>query len=179
VTDKAELSLWRFTVISTWYETHMEVYAKKLNPSHYKSWRRLGGGGGRKYSLYSFSTSALDEGEWLASRPGRALAPGSHFTGGWVGLKAGLDTEVRGKIFSPLPGIEPRSSGSPTRNQTLYWLSYPAHWKCAPLGNVYKCSVTNQTIIAAKYWNIIMPNNKHLLLRQICHFKKEVVSRCI
>jgi hypothetical protein len=27
------------------------------------------------YSSYSFSTSELEEGEWSASRPGRALAP--------------------------------------------------------------------------------------------------------
>jgi len=32
--------------------------------------------GGEEYSSYSFSTSALDGGEWSASRPGRALAPG-------------------------------------------------------------------------------------------------------
>jgi hypothetical protein len=31
---------------------------------------------GERYSSYSFSTSALDKGEWSASRPGRALAPG-------------------------------------------------------------------------------------------------------
>jgi hypothetical protein len=31
------------------------------------------------------------------------------------------------KILSPLPGIEPRSPGRLARNQTLYWLSYPAH----------------------------------------------------
>jgi hypothetical protein len=30
----------------------------------------------RRYSSYSFSTSALDVGEWSASRSGRALAPG-------------------------------------------------------------------------------------------------------
>jgi hypothetical protein len=30
----------------------------------------------RKYSSYSFLPSALDRGEWSASRPGRALAPG-------------------------------------------------------------------------------------------------------
>jgi hypothetical protein len=29
----------------------------------------------RMYSSYSFTTSALDGGEWSASRPGRALAP--------------------------------------------------------------------------------------------------------
>jgi hypothetical protein len=60
-------------------------------------------GGERRYSSYSFSTSVLDRGEWSASRPGRAFTPGertpgTHCTGGWVGPRAGLDTEVRGKI---------------------------------------------------------------------------------
>jgi hypothetical protein len=41
-----------------------------------------------------------------------------------VGLKTGLDTEVRRKIFLPLPRIEPRSPGRPVRNQTLHCLSY-------------------------------------------------------
>jgi hypothetical protein len=35
--------------------------------------RRLGK---RRYSSYSFPTSALEGGEWSASRPGRALGPG-------------------------------------------------------------------------------------------------------
>jgi hypothetical protein len=29
-------------------------------------------------------------------------------------------TQARGKILSPLPGIEPRSPGRPVRSQTLY-----------------------------------------------------------
>jgi hypothetical protein len=33
-------------------------------------------GGERRYSSYSFFTSALDGDEWSASRPGRALPPG-------------------------------------------------------------------------------------------------------
>jgi hypothetical protein len=37
--------------------------------------RYRGSGGVRRYSSYSFRTLALDEGEWSASRPGRALAP--------------------------------------------------------------------------------------------------------
>jgi hypothetical protein len=49
--------------------------------------------------------------------------PGTHCTGGWVGPRSGLYTEVRGEILSPLPGIEPRSPGRPARSQTLYWLS--------------------------------------------------------
>jgi hypothetical protein len=36
--------------------------------------RRGGVSGERKYSSYSFLTSALDGGEWSASRPGRALS---------------------------------------------------------------------------------------------------------
>jgi hypothetical protein len=52
--------------------------------------------------------------------------PGTHWTGGWVGTRAGLDTVFRGKILLPLPGIEPRSPGRPACSQTLYWLSYPA-----------------------------------------------------
>jgi hypothetical protein len=37
-------------------------------------------------------------GEWSASRPGRFIpvvrAPGTHWTGGWVGPKAGLDSKM-------------------------------------------------------------------------------------
>jgi hypothetical protein len=46
--------------------------------------------------------------------------PGTHWTGGWVDPRAGLDTEARGKILFPLPGIEPRSPGRPADSQTLY-----------------------------------------------------------
>jgi len=63
-------------------------------------------------------------GERSASRLSRALAsgkgpPGTHCIEGWVGPRAGLDTEAR-KILSPLPGIEARSLGRPVRSQTLY-----------------------------------------------------------
>jgi hypothetical protein len=46
---------------------------KKLKLSHYTPRRRLRES---RYSSYSFSTSALDMGEWSASRSGRALRPG-------------------------------------------------------------------------------------------------------
>jgi hypothetical protein len=48
------------------------------------------------------------------------MTPGTHCAGGWVGPRAGLDTEASGNILSSLPGIEPRSSGRPVRSQTLY-----------------------------------------------------------
>jgi hypothetical protein len=57
----------------------------------------------------AFLTPALEGGEWSASRPGRALppgegAPGTHCTGGWVGPRAGLDAEGRGKKSSASVG---------------------------------------------------------------------------
>jgi hypothetical protein len=43
----------------------------------------------------TFMTSALDGGEWSASRHGRFTpgkrAPDTHCIGGWVGPRAGLD----------------------------------------------------------------------------------------
>jgi hypothetical protein len=45
--------------------------------------------------LHALLTSALDGGEWPASRPGHfnpgEKGPGTHLKGGWVGPKAGLD----------------------------------------------------------------------------------------
>jgi hypothetical protein len=56
---------------------------------------QAGDKGDKRYSSYSFVTSGLDEDEWSASLPGRALPtgknPGTHCTGGWVGLRAGLE----------------------------------------------------------------------------------------
>jgi hypothetical protein len=79
-------------------------------------------GGERRYSSYSFLTSALDGGEWSASRPGRALPPGTHCTGGWVSPRAGLDREARRKILCLCRGPKP---GRPVCSQSLYCLSYP------------------------------------------------------
>jgi hypothetical protein len=47
-------------------------HAVKLKLSRY---RHAGDKGERKYSSYSFLTSALDGSEWSASLPGRALPP--------------------------------------------------------------------------------------------------------
>jgi hypothetical protein len=47
-------------------------YNLKLKLFYYTLRKRLGE---RMHSFYSFATSALDGGEWSASRPGRALAP--------------------------------------------------------------------------------------------------------
>jgi hypothetical protein len=43
----------------------------------------------------------------------RGKDTGTHCTGGWVDPRAGLDTEIRGRILSLLPWIEPPSLGCP------------------------------------------------------------------
>jgi hypothetical protein len=62
------------------------------------------------YSFMSSLASALDGLEWSVSHSGRFTprerAPGTHWIGDWVGLRAVLDAAVKRKIPSP-PGIEP------------------------------------------------------------------------
>jgi hypothetical protein len=60
---------------------------------------------GVEVQLHSFLTSALDGREWSASCASR-FTPGvrdhgTHWIGGWVGLRAGLDTVTR-----KIPGID-------------------------------------------------------------------------
>jgi hypothetical protein len=58
-----------------------------------------------RYGSTHSLTSALDGGEWSASRPGRLTprerALGTHWIGGWVGPRAVLDAMVKRKIPSP------------------------------------------------------------------------------
>jgi hypothetical protein len=113
--------------------------SKKVKQSLYTPWRRLGE---RRYSSYSFSTSVLDGGEWSASRPGRAFTPwertpGTHCTGGWVGPRADLDTEDRGKILCSRRGSNPDRPvvQSVVRHYTAW--ANPAPFKCSTLQNKY------------------------------------------
>jgi hypothetical protein len=84
--------------------------------------------GDRRYSFHSFLTCALERGEWsvsLAALYPAERAPGTHCTGGWVGPRAGLDAEVRGKILCLCWGS---NTGHPVPSQTLYWLSHPSSY---------------------------------------------------
>jgi hypothetical protein len=51
--------------------------------------------GGVNVQIHVFLNSALEEGKWSASRPCRFTpgerAPGTHWVGGWVGPRVGLD----------------------------------------------------------------------------------------
>jgi hypothetical protein len=75
--------------------------------------------------IHIFLTSALVGGEWSASRPGcftpGERIPGTRWIGGWVVPRIVLDGVEK---ISPLPRLELRPLGRPTRSQSLY--HYPA-----------------------------------------------------
>jgi hypothetical protein len=77
--------------------------------------------------MHIFLTSALAEGEWSASPPCRFIsgetASGTHWIGGWVGPRAGLNDAKR--KFLTLPGLELRPLGLPAGSQSPYRLHYP------------------------------------------------------
>jgi hypothetical protein len=68
--------------------------------------------GGRYSSIHSL-TSALDGGEWSASRSSRfnpkERATGTHWIGGWMGPRTVLDAVVRRKIPSLRRESNPRT----------------------------------------------------------------------
>jgi hypothetical protein len=78
--------------------------------------------------IHIYFTSALDGGEWSASRPGRfnhgETAPGTNWIGVSVDPRAGLD-DVEKKKFLALPGLELWPLGRAARGQSLYQLRYP------------------------------------------------------
>jgi hypothetical protein len=76
--------------------------------------------GGVEVLIHVFLTSALDGGEWSASRPCR-FTPGSHWIIGWVGLRVGLDAVEKRKSFH----CRESNPGRPACCPTPYRLSYP------------------------------------------------------
>jgi hypothetical protein len=77
--------------------------------------------------IHVFLTSVLFGSEWSASRPDRFTpgerAPGTHYIGGWVGPRAGLEN-VEKRKFLILPGLELRLLRRAARSQSLYRLRY-------------------------------------------------------
>jgi len=85
-------------------------------------------------------TAAIEGGEWSAASPGHTLPQersGTHFTGEWVGPRAGLDGR---KISSP-PGFDrgPSSPAIPTELPDPLYGDYTA-LNVVPLFNWDRCS---------------------------------------
>jgi len=60
---------------------------------------------GVETEIHSFLTSALDGGEWSGSRTGRftpgKINIGTHWIGGWLGPRVGLEAVVKRNNTSP------------------------------------------------------------------------------
>jgi hypothetical protein len=69
--------------------------------------------GGVDVEIHICLTSVLVGDEWSISRPGRfsprERAPFTHWIGGWVGPRAGLD-DVEKRKFLTLPGLEQKQT---------------------------------------------------------------------
>jgi hypothetical protein len=78
--------------------------------------------GGVSVYIHVFLTSAPVAGEWSTSHHGpftpEEVASGTHWIGGWVGPKTGLDDMERRKIL-PLLRFELRPLSRPARSQSL------------------------------------------------------------
>jgi hypothetical protein len=105
-------------------------------------WRHIGEW---RYSSTFLEGSALDRGEWSASRPCHFTpgerAPGTHWIGGWVGPRVGLDAVEKRKILHSWESNPGRAACSPS----LYRLSYPNslfHW----------CMITKVQWTVSEYW---------------------------
>jgi hypothetical protein len=96
----------------TWRHT---VFCKKVKLSIWfnLALRHEGVLGEWRYGATHSLTSALDGGEWSASRSGRFTPrerdPGTHWIGGWVGPRAVLDAVVKRKILSSRRESNPRT----------------------------------------------------------------------
>jgi hypothetical protein len=90
--------------------------------------------------LHAFLTLALDWGEWSASHPGcftpKERTSGTHWIGGWVGPRAGLDMVVRRKIPRPYWDLNPNH---PAPSPLLYHWVIPGH-----LRTFYKSIISMQ-----------------------------------
>jgi hypothetical protein len=104
---------------------------RKVKLSRYTPWRRMGE---RRYSSYSYLTSALDGGEWSAWRPGRALP-----------LRKGPPLPIVQEAgWAPEPvwtqGLEEKSS-APVGDRTPFVQSVVRHYTdwatAAPAGGSY------------------------------------------
>jgi hypothetical protein len=77
--------------------------------------------------------------------------PGTHWIGGWVGLRAGLDTEARRKIICPCRGSNP---GHRVWRQILYCLSYSS----ALVVTVVKQTIKDENWYISTYTTGIISN---------------------
>jgi hypothetical protein len=106
--------------------------------------------------------------EWVVSvtlRPcftPRERAPGTHCTRGWVGPRAGLDTEDRGKILCPCRGSNPdRPFVQPVVRHYTAWATPAPYAIYVAHRNSMHCSVHTGTV-AISLFALSLNDRRHL-----------------
>jgi hypothetical protein len=111
---------------------------------------------------WRYSSTILDFGidgiVWSPSRPGRFTsrerAPGTHWIGGLVGHRAGLDAMEKRK-FLTLPGLELRPLARPARSLSLYRLRYRGLYADIKWANLLKYNLFTKRgyyFVLLRYW---------------------------
>jgi hypothetical protein len=165
-------------------------------------WRRIGE---RSYSSTHSLTSALDGGEWPASRPGRftrrEIATGTRWIGGWVSPRAVLDAVVK-KILSPRRESNPRTPiVQPVAQRYTDWavrtcITAPVKLRIAHLEGkqfmwvrtaaeivAFVTNVTNikssKTVITLRYiWGIFCPPVRSSWFETLTRYRRRQNSVC-
>jgi hypothetical protein len=100
--------------------------------------------------IHVFLTLALVGGVCSASGPCRFTpgerSPGTHWIGGWVDLRAGLN-KVEKRKFLTLPGFELRLFGRPARSRSLYRLNNFAFFTSPAIYKLKNVKDKNQSIV--------------------------------
>jgi hypothetical protein len=86
--------------------------------------------------IHVFLTSALVGGQWSTGITPGERAPGTHWIGGWVDFRTGLDDLEKRKFLTP-PGLELQLLCRPARRQSLYRLRYPGSTEWSTLCYCY------------------------------------------
>jgi hypothetical protein len=132
--------------------------SKKVLSSPYNSlWRSRAG---VEVQLYSFLTSALGGSEWSVPRPRRSTLrgrPSTHFIGGWVGPRAGLNR--CGKVPPP-----PRDSLSGP--SSLYQIAIPTTLSGPSLRNYRKMCLKSAELLLG--W-LVFGNPRTTLIMATLH----------
>jgi hypothetical protein len=130
---------WKETVVTYFKELPLNFLMNEVKGKgkvvRVLSWapRHEGVLGECRYSSTHSLTSALDGGEWSASRPGcfnsTERAPDTHWTGGWVDPRAVMDAVVKRKIPSPCRESNPRTPINQPVNQGYTDWAIPAPFR--------------------------------------------------
>jgi hypothetical protein len=130
--------------------------------------------GGVEVWLHTFLTSALDGGEWSASRPScctpRERAPGIHCVGGRVGHNTGLIAVAKRKILTPVIQLVA---------ETLYWLSYPSKQNSREWGRAVFISVLIDATIHYSPFTCDVSVSSSDLGSDTCYLPCHILPQCV